>query len=84
MSNAHSSTGLQNSYKYHINYIYSTINNKKLLLVLSIYFSPPVATVAVWSKMVILMLFISPLLPGRRPELGTIGLLNSVYLSVNQ
>ena len=28
MSNAHPSTGLQNSYKYHINYIYSTINNK--------------------------------------------------------
>ena len=27
MSNAHPSTGLQNSYKYHINYIYSTINN---------------------------------------------------------
>ena len=31
MSNAHPSTctGLQNSYKYHKNYIYSTINNKK-------------------------------------------------------
>ena len=27
MSNAHPSTGLQNSYKYHKNYIYSTINN---------------------------------------------------------
>ena len=27
MSNAHPMTGLQNSYKYHINYIYSTINN---------------------------------------------------------
>ena len=27
MSNAHPSTGLQNSYKYHINFIYSTINN---------------------------------------------------------
>ena len=27
MSNAHPSTGLQNSYKYHINYFYSTINN---------------------------------------------------------
>ena len=27
MSNAHPSTGLQNSNKYHINYIYSTINN---------------------------------------------------------
>ena len=30
MSNAHPSTGLQNSYKYHINYIYSTINNNIL------------------------------------------------------
>ena len=29
MSNAHPSTGLQNSYKYHINYIYSTINNNQ-------------------------------------------------------
>ena len=29
MSNAHPSTGLQNSYKYHINYIYSTINNNE-------------------------------------------------------
>ena len=32
MSNAHPSTGLQNSYKYHINYIYSTINNKNSLM----------------------------------------------------
>ena len=27
MSNAYPSTGLQNSYKYHINYIYSTIDS---------------------------------------------------------
>ena len=32
MSNAHTSTGLQNSYKYHINYIYSTINNNCFVL----------------------------------------------------
>ena len=34
MSNAHPSTGLQNSYKYHINYIYSTINNNKINIIL--------------------------------------------------
>ena len=33
MSNAHPSTGLQNSYKYHINYIYSTINNNIISLI---------------------------------------------------